>query len=487
MAYHLPIRAIGEEPIVQKGSMLHDITEDVCRVAEGKMPRAWWVAFSIACTFVLVFLASVSYLFWKGIGAWGNTSPTHWAWDITNFVWWVGIGHAGTLISAVLFIFRQRWRTAINRFAEAMTLFAVMGAMTFAGIHVGRPWVIYYLFPLPDQMSLWPSFKSPLLWDVFAVGTYFTVSLLFWYTGLVPDLAAMRDRAKTKWRRKIYGFFAMGWQGSSRHWRHYERAYLILAGISTPLVISVHSVVAMDFSTSVIPGWHTTIFPPYFVVGAVFSGFAMVTTLLLLARKTFHLERVVLPKHLDLMNRILLVTGSIVGFAYAVEFFTAWYSGNPYELFVFKNRALGPYWWAYWIMVSCNVLSPQVFWFKKMRTNVPVMFVVSILVNIGMWFERFVIIVTSLHRDFLPSAWGIFRPTWIDIGTFTGSLGMFLAGMLLFVRYLPVVAMGEVKGVMPQADPHYIPPWEHLEEPGPAATELATPQATPAAANPGGE
>jgi len=454
--YHEPILELGEEPLVKPGSTLHDITEDVCRVAESKMPRAWYVAFSIALVFVAIFAVSVATLFWRGIGAWGNTGPTFWAWDITNFVWWVGIGHAGTLISAVLFIFRQRWRTAINRFAEAMTLFAVLGAMTFAGIHVGRPWVIYYLFPLPDQMSLWPSFKSPLLWDVFAVGTYFTVSLLFWFTGLVPDLATMRDRATTPWRRRVFGFFAMGWRGSNRSWRNYERAYLILAGISTPLVISVHSVVAMDFATSIIPGWHTTIFPPYFVVGAVFSGFAMVMTVLLVARKIFKLERVILPRHLDLMNKVILLTSCLIGFAYATEFFIAWYSGNPYELYVFKNRAVGPYSWAYWTMVVCNVIVPQIFWKKSMRTNVPVMWVVSILINVGMWFERFVIIVTSLHRDFLPSSWGMFHPSIVDIGTFTGSIGVFFAGFLLFMRYLPVVAMSEVKGTMAQADPHYV-------------------------------
>jgi Ni/Fe-hydrogenase subunit HybB-like protein len=463
--YNEPIAELGEGPLVQPGSTFHDITEEVCRVAEGKPPRAWYVAFTIACLFVCIFALSIGTLFWRGIGAWGNTAPTHWAWDITNFVWWVGIGHAGTLISAVLFIFRQKWRTAINRFAEAMTLFAVMGAMTFAAIHVGRPWVVYYLFPVPDQMSLWPSFKSPLLWDVFAVGTYFLVSLLFWFTGLVPDLATMRDRAKTPWRRKIFGFFAMGWRGSNRSWQNYERAYLILAGISTPLVISVHSVVAMDFATSVIPGWHTTIFPPYFVVGAVFSGFAMVMTVLLVARRVFGLQRVILPRHLELMNKILLLTGTLVGLAYGIEFFMAWYSGNEYELFVFKNRATGPYAWAYWTMVSCNVISPQLFWFKKLRTSIPVMFVVSILINIGMWFERFVIIVTSLHRDFLPSSWGMFHPTWVDVGTFTGSLGMFFAGFLLFMRYLPVIAISEVKGIMPQADPHHEPEVAAATEP----------------------
>jgi molybdopterin-containing oxidoreductase family membrane subunit len=458
MAYFAPIAELGEQPLVQPGSTLHDITEDVCRVAENRMPRAWWIAFATSCVFVGVFGVSVGTLFYRGIGAWGNANPTHWAWDITNFVWWVGIGHAGTLISAVLFVFRQRWRTAINRFAEAMTLFAVMGAMTFAVIHVGRPWVIYYLFPLPDQMALWPSFKSPLLWDVFAIGTYFTVSLLFWFTGLVPDLATMRDRATTKWRRRVYGFLAMGWRGSNRGWQNYERAYLILAGISTPLVISVHSVVAMDFATSVIPGWHTTIFPSYFVVGAVYSGFAMVMTVLLVTRRVFRLERVVLPVHLELMNKVLLLSGMLIGLAYATELFIAWYSGNEYELAVFSNRATGPYAWAYWTMIGCNVFAVQLFWSKRMRTSVPVMFAVSIVVNVGMWFERFVIIVTSLHHDFLPSSWGMFHPTLIDIGTFTGSMGIFFAGFLLFMRYLPIVAMSEVKGTMPQADPHIAEP-----------------------------
>jgi len=442
------LRELGEELLVRPGTTLHEVTEDVCGVAEKRMPRAWWIAFGVALAFVCVFAVSIGVLFWRGIGAWGNTSPTHWAWDITNFVWWIGIGHAGTLISAVLYVFRQRWRTAINRFAEAMTLFAVMGAMTFAAIHVGRPWVIYYLFPLPDQMSLWPSFKSPLLWDVFAVGTYFLVSLLFWFTGLVPDLAAMRDRATTPRRRRIYGFFAMGWRGSNRAWRNYEGAYLILAGLSTPLVISVHSVVAMDFATSVIPGWHTTIFPPYFVVGAVYSGFAMVMTVLLVARKVFKLERVVLPKHLELMCKVMLLTGMLVGFAYATELFMAWYSGNEYELAVFRNRMVGPYAWAYWTMVVCNVVVVQVFWSKRMRSHATVMFGVSILVNVGMWFERFVIIVTSLNRDYLPSAWRMFHPTWVDLGTFTGSIGVFFFGFLLFMRYLPVVAVSEVKAAM---------------------------------------
>ena len=454
MAYFEPIREIDEAPLVKPGSTFHDITEDISRVSENKAPRGWWIAFLLASVFVGIFTLSVGYLFYRGIGVWGNTAPVYWAWDITNFVWWVGIGHAGTLISAVLFLFRQKWRTAINRFAEAMTLFAVICALIFPAIHVGRPWLMYWVFPIPNQMTMWPNFKSPLLWDVFAVSTYFTVSFLFWFTGLIPDLATLRDRATGKWRQRIYGALALGWRGSNRHWQNYERAYLILAAISTPLVLSVHSVVSFDFATSVEPGWHTTIFPPYFVAGAVFSGFAMVMTVLLIARTVFKLHRVVLMRHLELMNKIMLTTGMLVGYAYAMEFFIAWYSGDQYERAAFVNRAFGPYAWAYWTMITGNVISPQVFWFKKMRTSIPVMFVVSIFINIGMWFERFVIIVTSLHRDFLPSSWGMFSPTIIDVGCFTGTIGVFFFFFLLFMRWLPMVAISEVKGVMPQADPH---------------------------------
>jgi Ni/Fe-hydrogenase subunit HybB-like protein len=466
MAYFEPIRELDESPLVQPGSELHDITNDISRVSENKPPRGWWIALGVSSTFVLIFLCSISYLFYRGVGVWGNTSPVYWAWDITNFVWWVGIGHAGTLISAVLFLFRQKWRTAINRFSEAMTLFAVICALIFPGIHVGRVWVVYYMFPLPNQMSLWPNFKSPLIWDLFAVGTYFTVSLLFWYTGLIPDLATIRDRSTTKWRRIIYGSLALGWRGSNRHWQNYERAYLILAAISTPLVLSVHSVVSMDFATSVIPGWHTTIFPPYFVAGAVFSGFAMVMTVLLIARTVFKLHRVVQMRHLELMNKIMLVTSMLVGFAYAMEFFIAYYSGNENEGAHFlRFRPFGPYAWAWITMVSCNCLVPHIFWFKKMRTNLAVMFIVSILINIGMWFERFVIIVLSLNRDFLPSSWGVFKPTLIDVTTFTGTIGVFFTLFLLFMRWLPMVAMAEVKGVMPQADPHLHPkPAEKQDE-----------------------
>ncbi len=453
---NLPIKALGEVPLVGEGTTFRSITETVCRVTENKAPRGWWIAFLTAASFTGILGLAVGYLFWTGVGVWGNNAPVYWAWDITNFVWWIGIGHAGTLISAVLFLFRQKWRTAINRFAEAMTIFAVICALIFPGIHVGRAWYAYYMLPIPNEMALWPQFKSPLIWDVFAVSTYATVSTLFWFVGLIPDLATLRDRARNPLRRAIYGALALGWRGANRHWQNYERAYLILAALSTPLVLSVHSVVSFDFATSVMPGWHTTIFPPYFVAGAVFSGFAMVMTLMLITRAVYGMRSLVTIKHLELMNKIILVTGSLVGYAYGMEFFIAWYGGNEYERFVFvHNRLTGPYAWAYWTMISCNVLSPQVFWFKKLRTSIPVMFVVSILVNIGMWFERFVIIVTSLYRDFIPSSWGYFRPTLVDIFTYGGTLGLFFTLFLLFIRWVPMIAISEVKGVLPEADPHH--------------------------------
>ena len=455
MAYNEPIEAIGEGDLVSKGTSFGQITDIIAGVTERKAPRGWWILFGLSSTFTAILGATVGYLVWTGIGIWGNNSPVGWAWDITNFVWWIGIGHAGTLISAVLYIFRQYWRTAINRFSEAMTIFAVICALMFPTIHTGRPWFIYYPLPIPNQMNMWPNFKSPLLWDVFAVSTYFTVSLLFWYVGLVPDFATLRDRAKQRLRRWIYGFLALGWRSSNRHWSNYERAYLILAALSTPLVLSVHSVVSFDFATSVEPGWHTTIFPPYFVAGAVFSGFAMVMTLLLIARAVYGLHDLVRIKHIELMNKIILTTGSLVGYAYAMEMFIAWYSGNQYERFIFINRAFGDYWWAYWSMITCNVIIPQSFWFKKLRTNIPFTFVVSIFVNIGMWFERFVIIVQSLHRDYLPSSWGYFSPTLFDILTFAGSLGLFFTLFLLFLRWLPMIAIAEVKMVTPEADPHH--------------------------------
>jgi Ni/Fe-hydrogenase subunit HybB-like protein len=446
--------AVPDRPTIPRPTLVqgrHDygtLTEHISGVVEDKTPRNWYVAFAVALGGTAMLGLMLGYLIFTGVGVWGNNQPVGWAWDITNFVFWIGIGHAGTLISAILFLFRQRWRTSINRAAEAMTLFAVMCAAIYPGVHVGRVWVTYWLFPLPYNQGMWPNFRSPLLWDVFAVSTYGTVSLLFWYVGLIPDLATLRDRAKTKLRQMIYGIFSLGWRGSNRHWQHYEVAYLILAGISTPLVLSVHTIVSFDFAVSILPGWHTTIFPPYFVAGAVFSGFAMVMTLMLVARWALNLYDLITMHHLENMNKIMLVTGSIVGYAYAMEFFIAWYSGNVYERFIFLNRAFGPYAWAYWTMVTCNVVSPQFFWSKKLRTSIPVMFVLSIVINIGMWFERFVIIATSLHRDYLPSSWGYFRPTIVDILTFAGTFGLFLTMFLLFCRFLPVIALAEVKGVL---------------------------------------
>jgi molybdopterin-containing oxidoreductase family membrane subunit len=422
------------------------ITDTVLRVAEApRPPIGWYIAFAISLSMLGILGISIGWLFWTGIGVWGNMHPVVWAWDITNFVFWVGIGHAGTLISAILFLLRQQWRTAINRSAEAMTIFAVMCALIFPGIHIGRPWLPYWMLPIPNQMGMWPQFRSPLDWDVFAVGTYFTVSLLFWYVGLIPDLASLRDRATTNVRRFVYGAFAMGWRGSSRQWHRYERAYLILAALSTPLVLSVHSVVSFDFATAQLPGWHTTIFPPYFVAGAIFSGFAMVVTLLVPARQFFGLRHIIEIHHLEAMNKVILATGTMVGYAYGMEFFIAWYSGSPYENFVFQNRAFGPYAWAYWTMVSCNVIFPQLYWFKGIRTSLWAMMIINILVNVGMWFERFVIIATSLHRDYLPSSWGYYTPTKWDFLTLTGSFGLFFTLFLLFCRYLPMVAVAEVK------------------------------------------
>lgn len=436
-------------------SQLANITNSVSSITEmPKPPKVWYVTMAVSLSLLAVLGVMLVILISTGVGVWGNSSPTFWGWPIVNFVFWVGIGHAGTLISAILFIFRQNWRTAINRAAEAMTIFAVICAGLFPAIHVGRVWVVYWLFPYPNQMAMWPNFRSPLLWDVFAVSTYFTVSLLFWYMGLVPDLATIRDRATTKTRRFLYGLFSLGWTGSARHWHRYERAYLLLAALATPLVLSVHSVVSFDFAVAQLPGWHTTIFPPYFVAGAIFSGFAMVVTLLVPSRKIFKLEHIITIDHLEVMNKVILGTSLLVGYAYAMEMFIAWYGGNMYERFAFLNRAMGPYAWSYWIMVTCNVIIPHVFWFKQVRRSLLGMFIVSIFVNIGMWFERFVIAVTSLSRDFLPSSWGYFRPTIIDILTFMGSFGLFFTLYLLFCRYLPMVAMSEVKAQVPGAQGH---------------------------------
>lgn len=436
-------------PLVTGNQTFHSVTNMVCRVAEDPQPALWWVLFACSSVTALMFVSLIGYLILYGVGIWGNMSPVFWAWPIVNFVFWVGIGHAGTLISAILFLFRQNWRTSINRAAEAMTIFAVICAGIFPGIHVGRMWLAFWLTPYPSlNLWMWPQFRSPLLWDVFAVGTYASVSLVFWYMGMIPDLATFRDRSKTRTRRMIYGILCLGWTGSSRQWLRYEKAYTLLAALAAPLVLSVHTVVSFDFAVSQVPGWHTTIFPPYFVAGAIFSGFAMVVTLLVPVRKIYGLQNLITLRHLENMNKIILATGTLVGLAYATEFFIAWYSFNQFESFAFLNRAFGPYWWAYWSMVSCNVISPQLFWFKKFRTSPLLMVIVSIFVNIGMWFERFVITVTSLSRDFLPSSWGYYQPTYVDIGMLFGSFGVFMTLFLLFCRFLPVVAMSEVKGVM---------------------------------------
>jgi len=460
----------GRAPLVLGGHGFADLTRMVNGIVEGKTPRWWWPAFLASGGVATIGLAMAAYLISTGIGVWGLNQPVGWAFDITNFVFWIGIGHAGTLISAILFLFRQKWRTSINRFAEAMTLFAVVCAGIFPLIHMGRSWLFWFMAPVPNANAIWPNFRSPLLWDVFAVSTYGTVSLMFWYVGLIPDLATLRDRA-VGLRRTIYGLFALGWRGSARHWRHYEMAYLLLAGLATPLVLSVHTIVSFDFATAVVPGWHTTIFPPYFVAGAVFSGFAMVITLMVPARELFGLQDVITLRHIQNMGKILLATGLMVGYAYGVEQFMAWYGKNPAEQFAFQNRATGPYAWAYWTMVTCNVLSPQAFWFRWVRERPWVMFAVSIFVNIGMWFERFVIIVTSLHRDHLPSSWGMFYPTWVDILQLVGSFGIFLSLLLLFLRFLPMIAVSEVKGVLPEADPHHHQPYGHEGVDAPTGAE----------------
>jgi len=441
-------------PMVLGGHNFEAVTDIVSKPTEMKAPKWWHIGFAASLSVLALFLSMIGYLIWEGVGVWGLNNRVGWGFDIVNFVFWVGIGHAGTLISAILFLFRQKWRMSINRFAEAMTIFAVICALIFPGIHVGRLWLDFYLFPIPNQMAMWPNFRSPLLWDVFAVSTYFTVSLLFWYVGLVPDLATLRDRAKSKAKQFWYGIFALGWTGANRHWQHYEKAYLLLAALATPLVLSVHSIVSFDFAVAQLPGWHTTIFPPYFVAGAIFSGFAMVVTLMVIARELYGLKDIITMHHLECMNKIILATGTMVGYAYGMEFFIAWYSGNEYETFAFLNRAFGPYAWAYWIMISCNVISPQLFWFKKIRTSLPLMFIISIFVNIGMWFERYVITVTSLHRTFLPSAWGYYSPTFVDLLTLLGSFGLFFTLFLLFLKFLPMIAIAEVKAIMPEANPH---------------------------------
>ncbi len=436
-------------PLIYGNKNYHQITEDICRPIESKPTRLYIITITITALLMTWGLFMIGWTVWFGIGTWGLNRTVDWGWDITNFVWWIGIGHAGTLISAILLLFRQKWRMAINRAAEAMTIFAVICAGLFPIFHMGRVWLIFFNLPYPNSRGpLWPNFNSPLLWDVFAISTYFTVSLLFWYTGLIPDIATVRDRTKKKLSKFIYGVLSFGWTGSAKHWQRHEALSLVLAGISTPLVLSVHTIVSFDFATSVIPGWHTTIFPPYFVAGAIFSGFAMVLTLMLVARKVMNLQEYITLEHIESMNKIIVLTGSIVGSAYITELFVAWYSGNIYEQYAFANRALGPYWWAYWGMMTCNVISPQLFWVRPLRRSVWFTFFMSIIINCGMWFERFVIIVTSIHRDFIPSSWSYYSPTYVEISIFAGTVGLFLTAFMLFAKTMPVIAMAETKHIL---------------------------------------
>jgi len=450
-----PAQVLLREPLVLHNRSYSWITERICGIIEKPQPKLWWILFIPSVLLFLMMAYLFGYLIATGVGVWGQNHPVAWGWDITNFVFWIGIGHAGTLISAILFLTRQRWRTSVARAAEAMTIFAVMCAGLYPALHVGRVWMAWFLAPIPNSNAVWQNFKSPLLWDVFAVSTYFTVSVLFWYLGLIPDLGTIRDRCKPGLKKALYGLFALGWRGGNRQWNHYEMAYLLLAALSTPLVLSVHTIVSFDFATSVVPGWHATIFPPYFVAGAIFGGFAMVLTLMLPVREIYGLQDLLTWKHVDNMAKIILLTGTIVGYAYLSELFIAWYGGNKFELDAFMLRIKdGPYVWAYVAMMFCNVVSPQIFWFKAMRQNWFVVFLVCNFVNAGMWFERFVIIVTTLARDFVPGAWDMFHPTWVDIMTFVGSFGFFLMNFLLFLRFLPVIAIAEVKGILPQSDPH---------------------------------
>ena len=436
------------EPLIKGKKTYADVTKEISRPMAGKPGKYWYIGITLAGLASLAGAVATIVTVWFGIGTWGENRTVGWAWVITTFVWWVGIGHAGTFISAILLLFRQKWRTSINRSAEAMTLIAIACAGFFPLIHMGRLLLGFFIFPYPNTRGVWVNFNSPLLWDVFAITTYFFVSLLFWYVGLIPDIGAIRDRVVGKVKKFIYKLLSFGWTGSARHWSRHESISLILAGLAAPLVLSVHSIVSMDFATSIIPGWHTTIFPPYFVAGAIFSGFAMVLTLLLVTRKALNLEDYITVNHIESMNKIIIATGSIVGIAYLTELFMSWYSGVPYERYAFLNRSLGPYAWAYWIMMTCNVISPQLFWIRKLRRNLVFTFILSIFINIGMWFERFVIIVTSLHRDYLPSSWTMYSPTIVEIGLFIGTLGIFFSLFLLFIRVFPVIAIAEVKTIL---------------------------------------
>ncbi len=443
-------------PVITPGHSFTSITDKLSdMVLTYNTPLAWVITTAIGFCLLMLLIVALAYLVFTGIGIWGNNAPVGWAFDIINFVWWIGIGHAGTLISAILLLFKQDWRTSINRFAEAMTLFAVACALIFPLFHTGRPWLAWYwLLPYPNTMALWPNFRSPLLWDVFAVGTYGSVSAIFWFTGLIPDLATFRDRAVHPVAKRIYGVLSLGWRGSARHWWRYETAYLLLAGLSTPLVLSVHTVVSFDFAVSVLPGWHATIFPPYFVAGAIFAGFAMVLTLAIPLRALYRLHDVITLRHIENMAKVTLVTGLIVVYGYACEAFFGWYSGSEYERFMLKNRIYyGPYAWSYWALLLCNFVVPQILWIKKFRHNLAIVFTVCMFVNVGMWLERFVIIVTSLHRDFVPSSWDMYYPTFWDFATLAGTIGLFLTLMFVFVRVLPMISIFEVRTLLPEAHP----------------------------------
>ena len=441
---------LGEvAPVIAPGQTFESVGDSVSRIILTKeVPRQWYIALGIGAALIGVLLISVNWLLFKGVGVWGLNMPVAWGFAIINFVWWIGIGHAGTLISAILFLFQQSWRTAINRFAEAMTLFAVACAGMFPLLHLGRPWVFYWLLPYPNTLGMWPQFRSPLVWDVFAVTTYLIVSLIFWYTGLIPDLATMRDRAKHRAVKTLYGIFALGWRGSARHWHRYEIAYLLLAGLSTPLVISVHSVVSLDFAVSVLPGWHTTIFPPYFVAGAIYAGFAMVLTFLIPVRKWYNLTHIITDRHIDNMAKIMLATSLIVFYGYLTEAFFAYYSAAQYEGYMMKNRLAGPYALQYWALIVCNGIVPQLLWFRSIRLNYRVLWIITIIVGIGMWLERFIIVVTSLHRDFLPSSWDMYAGTKWDWGLYIGTIGFFLFAMCLFIRWIPMISIFEIREVV---------------------------------------
>ena len=449
------LERLKSPPVIKGLVSLGSLDDQVLTPVSVKPPPAWFVAFAITSLMMLTGFSLIGYTIATGIGVWGNNIPVGWAFDIINFVFWVGIGHAGTLISAILLLFRARWRNAISRFSEAMTIFAVICATLFPLIHVGRPWLAFWLGPYPNQRGIWPNFRSPLLWDVFAVNTYFAVSLLFWFLGLVPDLASLRDRTVNKFRKLIYAVLSVGWRGAASHWQHYERAYLIIAGLATGLVLSVHSVVSFDFATSLVPGWHMTIFPPYFVAGAIFAGFAMVVMALVVVRTTMHLENLITEYHLEVMNKVILTCSCLMGYAYLLEGFTAWYSMNPYVHHTFMQYIFGTYWWAGWLTISCNILIPQLLWSRAIRRSYAGMIFVSVAVTVGMWFERFVIIVSSLHQDYLPSSWHIYKPTLVDYGILMGSFGLFFTLVLLFARVLPVIATTEMKMVLPGSQPHH--------------------------------